>query len=339
MDGDIFKRTFLKSKEQNEMNQKVEETTSQNEKEDDALDKEKLSLNIDFSQKDQKTDFIDEQDGNIIKKNKIKDLSEGITESKAFVMEMVSQEEIMRESTTAEKANAEDELVDTSEAEQSSEENFSVMEQFERETEIQEKVKLESGPLINTIKEIIESGNKQILEEFNGKIAYDDTKQQQIDQLFDELQKYRNNFFSKATRPLIAQIISLHDEIGKLFSLLKKKPYEELTVEKLFTIIEDLREDVLLILNQNDVYAYCETNDSFDPRRQSALRRVNTSNEQLAYKVAEYIYPGFEQNKEIIIKERVSLYIYRPDSTDKEADSQIKQERNISEILKNEKEG
>lgn len=163
---------------------------------------------------------------------------------------------------------------------------------------------------------VIEDGVGRILEVFEHKLAYDTSKQLQIDRLHDELQQHRSDLLARATRPLVLGMIRLHDDIGKLVSSLRGKPDEELSAERFYALLEGLREDIEIVLGQNGIVAYREPGGTFDPRRQRAMSKVSTGNQDLAGKVAESMRTGFEQGSEIIEKERIAIYDFVQQSSD-----------------------
>lgn len=151
-----------------------------------------------------------------------------------------------------------------------------------------------------------------LLQTFESKLAYDQSKQVQIDRLHDELQQHRGDLVARTVRPLINGIIRLHDDAGKLLGSLKDKPEDELTPKRFFKLFDGFQEDLEDLLGDNGVTAYREVGGPFDPRRQRLLRKVPTSNEALVGLVAESLRPGFEQGTQILEKERISAYEYRP---------------------------
>ncbi|MGE4182775.1 MAG: hypothetical protein AB7J34_23365 [Limisphaerales bacterium] len=154
----------------------------------------------------------------------------------------------------------------------------------------------------------IDEAVARVLTAFGEKLAYDQTKQVQIDRLHEELLQYRSDLVSRAARPLAHGMIQLHDDIGKLLSALRAKPAEQLTPARFFSLLEGLQDDVEIVLGQNGIAAFREPGCQFEPRRQRALKRVSTFEAALAGTVAERIRPGFEQGVEILEKERVSTY-------------------------------
>ena len=155
----------------------------------------------------------------------------------------------------------------------------------------------------------LESGISQILNAFEQKIAFDASKQQQIDRLHAELQEYRTDLIAKTNRPLVNGLIRLHDDIGKLIEKLKSKSTEQVEPEKLFNTIGGIQEDIEILLDQNGVMAFQEPVDTFEPKRQRALKNVLTTEKEQVGKVAERVRVGFEQGDEIIKKEMVRVFV------------------------------
>jgi molecular chaperone GrpE len=166
-----------------------------------------------------------------------------------------------------------------------------------------------NNDVIQNFEQKLESGISQILNAFEQKIAFDVLKQQQIDRLHAELQEYRTDLIAKTNRPLVNGLIYLHDDIGKLIEGLQAKPIEEVEPEKLFKTISGIQEDIEILLDQNGVTTFREIVDTFDPRRQHALKNVPTIEEEQVGKIAERVRPGFEQGDEIIKKERVRVFV------------------------------
>lgn len=161
-----------------------------------------------------------------------------------------------------------------------------------------------------TVMRKIDDGVDGILAAFEAKLAYDATKQAQIDRLHEELLQHRSDLIARTARPLVHGMIKLHDDMGKLLAALRTKSADELTPERFFSLLGGLQEDVEILLSQNGVAAYREPSSPFDPRRQRVLKKVSTSEESLAGTVAESLRPGFERGAEILEKERVATYVF-----------------------------
>ena len=156
--------------------------------------------------------------------------------------------------------------------------------------------------------QLIHSAVATILGAFETKLAYDASKQLQIDRLHEELQQLRSNQVARAARPLVHGLIRLHDDMGKLLSIWRVKPASELSAARFFSTIEGLQEDVEIVLGQNGVVAFRAASTTFDPRLQRVLKVVPTDDPTLAGTVAETLRPGFEQGSEVLEKERVAFF-------------------------------
>jgi|GEM_PF-2746720 len=159
-------------------------------------------------------------------------------------------------------------------------------------------------------------GFAAVMEMFNAKLAYDATKQQQIDLLHKEVVQHRANLAANLVRPYVNGLIGLHDDIGRLVSSLKAKPVEEITPLMVFGLFDGLQDDVEILLGQNGIKAFRDPPGQFNPARQRLLRQVPTGDPSLAGLVADSVRPGFEQDNVIIEKERVSVYVFKPGERD-----------------------
>jgi len=159
------------------------------------------------------------------------------------------------------------------------------------------------------------SGLASILEAFEGKLAYDRHKDQQIDRLHDELQEHKKDLLARTTRPWVHGLIRLHDDLGRTTDALAEKPPEELTAERFFKTLAGFGEDLVLLLERNGVHPFEAPGEDFDPRRQTTVRRVETDDLERVGRIAERVRPGFEQGTVVVQKERVAVYVAAPGAT------------------------
>ena len=155
----------------------------------------------------------------------------------------------------------------------------------------------------------VDDAMDRLLQAFQDKIAYDESKQIQIDRLHEELRNHQSDLISRTALPLVREIIQIHDHIGKLRVALASGTETELQLEKCLDLLESMQEDLALALAHNGVEAYRELATSFDARRQRVLKRLNTTDKDLHGTIAERIRPGFEMNGRIVAKESVSIYV------------------------------
>lgn len=173
--------------------------------------------------KDENKEFAGDPDNNCVLENEINSgesiesielvqAEDESSESQCFNHEM--SQEISEEQSLIDQLTTEN--TDIQHAEQSSlEEN--VLEDTVSENVGLDKVNNESSEMkkhIDAIAETIKAGFLKIHDDFEHKIAYDLTKQRQIDSLHSELQQYKTNLIAKTNRPLINGMILLHDDMG-----------------------------------------------------------------------------------------------------------------------------
>ncbi len=171
--------------------------------------------------------------------------------------------------------------------------------------------------LLRSMETIANEGINKVLDAFERKIAYDESKEKQIDNLHSELQEYKRDLIAKTNRPLVTGLIFMFGDMDKLITKINSTS-EELSQEKLFKVLGDIREDIEILLEQNGVGAFSENDTKFNPRRQQVVKKVKTYDEKLIGQVIETIRPGFEQGNEIIAKERVAVYVLEKITNDTE---------------------
>jgi molecular chaperone GrpE len=161
---------------------------------------------------------------------------------------------------------------------------------------------------LDEIAEMLAAMEWRLLDAFDRKLAFDAGKEKQIDRLHEELQGYRADLVTKAIRPVLQSLIRLHDSFGKILEALDHEDREQLTPERLIGLMRGFREDVELTLEENGVNAFESETETFDPRRQRAMRRTETTEPERFGKVAARLLPGFAQGDTLIEKERVAVY-------------------------------
>lgn len=179
---------------------------------------------------------------------------------------------------------------------------------------VQPEVPTNGSPrdLILSVDATIRGGVEEILQAFERKIAYDQTKQLQVDRLHEELQGHRSNLAASVARPVVTGVIHIHDGISRLLAALRTKPPETLTLETLFKHLEEIQEDMELLLSHNGISTFREEGSTFDFRRQLALVKVPTQDPILADQVSASLRPGFEWGAQLLEKERVAVYTFQP---------------------------
>ena len=164
----------------------------------------------------------------------------------------------------------------------------------------------------------VHAGVDRILQAFDEKLRYDESKQRVIDRQHDELVGHRANLVAQAVRPLILGMIRHHGEIGKLLAAVGDQAGAELPSAKVCELLESLQQDVEDVLGENGIDAYrAEVSEPFDPVRQTAIGKpVLSPDEARSGTVAACLGPGFEHDGRILVKARVSAYRFEPPAPD-----------------------
>jgi molecular chaperone GrpE len=150
----------------------------------------------------------------------------------------------------------------------------------------------------------------RLLDAFNQKLAFDNFKEKQIDRLHEELQGYKSDLLLKAAQPLIAAMIKLHADAGRLIIGISQEDPTKLTAERIIGFFDNFRDEIADLLAVRGVEMFLTAvGDQFDVRRQSSVGTVETSNLALAGRVAETAQPGFEQGSTVLSKEKVKIYL------------------------------
>ncbi len=164
------------------------------------------------------------------------------------------------------------------------------------------------GASLEPLQATMTRGFADLLRAFEDKIAYDHSKERQIDRLHAELQEHKRDLVAKIKRPLIQGLVRLHDDLGKVVAALGRRPAEELTPERFFNAFDGFADDVELLLGQHGIEAYSAPGEEFDPRRQTALRTESTDDSDLVGTIAARLRPGFSEGETLLQKERVAVY-------------------------------
>ncbi len=164
---------------------------------------------------------------------------------------------------------------------------------------------------IEALTDCVKAMQRQLLESFERKLAYDSFKERQIERLHNELQEYRRGFAESLLLPLIQQLVRYIDQIPRHIEALRKKPSEELGPERLVQELQGVRDDLEIILENAGVAIVQSTEPRFDPRSQQARSTEATDDSRNHGVVAARLLPGYSLNGKQIEKERVKVFVYR----------------------------
>lgn len=151
----------------------------------------------------------------------------------------------------------------------------------------------------------------KILTAFDAKLAYDATKEKQIDRLHDEVQQHRRDLLNQALRPFVSGVIRMHDNLAKQSTKLPAKPDDWFSRARFLGQIDGVREELEMLLEANGVERFEHPAAAFEPSVQTAMKRVPTSDPDAGGLVAERLRPGFQRGDTVLQKERVAVYVHQ----------------------------
>jgi molecular chaperone GrpE len=135
---------------------------------------------------------------------------------------------------------------------------------------------------------------------FEEKIKYDATRDRMIDRLHGELQEYKDDILLKMFRPMVLDLIVLHDNLGKWSSAGGSAPAA--------VSFADVQGDLEDILYRYGYETFTVPENSFDARRQRVLRTVPTEDAALDGKISERLRKGFLYGGKVIRPECVAVF-------------------------------
>ena len=144
---------------------------------------------------------------------------------------------------------------------------------------------------------------------FNARIMHTEHEEKIIDQMHEELQKYKGDMYAKLTRPILLDVIEVRDSIMRVSAAYLAKPEGEQSIPN--KIFSDYAYDLQDILEKNSVEIYrSKSGDDFIPIKQRVIKKVITSDEALHGKVAESLSCGYNYNGRTISAEKITVYFY-----------------------------
>ncbi len=147
----------------------------------------------------------------------------------------------------------------------------------------------------------------QLRQDFDTKIKYDASKERQIDSLHQDLQEYRAGLHFRILRPLILDLISMHDDIGRLIESTQRSE-EMISTAQVLNNLASFQTTVEEILQRNGVEAYSLEGETFVSGKQRSLQAIETSEPGLHRQIARRVSRGFEYEDRVLRPELVMTY-------------------------------
>lgn len=140
---------------------------------------------------------------------------------------------------------------------------------------------------------------------FDSKIKYDEAKERQIEALHQELQGYRQGLYRQILQPILADLISIYDEVAGQLAQGDGAARDGLGY---------LLEMVEMSLDRHGAAKFTCEGDVIDRSRQRVLDTEPTADAELGKKLARRLRPGFEFQGKVLRPEWVVAYRHAPDA-------------------------
>lgn len=136
--------------------------------------------------------------------------------------------------------------------------------------------------------------------------------QKLVDKLHAEALASREGLVEKSMRPLLLDLVRMHEDIHRLLDVYRAKSAAEISAEKLLQNYASFAGDLEESLARQGVDIFENPPDKFDPVRQKALKRVPTEDPALHRKIAQRVRKGFVLGGAVLRPELVTVYDYTP---------------------------
>jgi molecular chaperone GrpE (heat shock protein) len=176
--------------------------------------------------------------------------------------------------------------------------------------------------LLSGLTERLDRMEKRIVamdDAFRAKIEKDTTQKEAFDKLYEDLQRYRDNFLLQTQKPIFMDLILLYDDMTRSLRTLEDgDPGGESAKQVSF-----LREIVLEILYRRDVEPIEEMPEGdarhdalkFDKHTMKAVKRVDTLDPELDQTIEQVIRAGFRKEKTILRPTEVIMRRHKGDGS------------------------
>ncbi|GAA2786067.1 hypothetical protein [Saccharopolyspora taberi] len=141
--------------------------------------------------------------------------------------------------------------------------------------------------------------------DFDEKIRYDAVKEQHIASMSQELEGYRAGLHHRLLRPLLSDLVALHDDVSEALDGAEEAPGG--------ATLRWIRDSILETLLRNGVSSFEHDAPDVDTSRQKVIEVVRTADQELDRRIAHRLRPGFEHDDGKVLRpEWVAAYRYAP---------------------------
>jgi molecular chaperone GrpE (heat shock protein) len=143
----------------------------------------------------------------------------------------------------------------------------------------------------------------RLANDFALKIKYDQAKEKAIDTLTEEVRRHRAGLHFAILRPLIVDLISLHDDLADLADAWRASGNDGAkTLDSFAATVEE-------VLARQNVTSFRLGEPTLDTRRQRVIRTTTTDDADVVGSVAASVRPGFMCEDRVVRPEHVLVYV------------------------------
>jgi molecular chaperone GrpE (heat shock protein) len=143
---------------------------------------------------------------------------------------------------------------------------------------------------------------RRLQDAFDSKIRYDEVRERLVESMHEELQAYRQNLQQMQLRPILLDLVSMHDDLTKSI----ESAGCSIETAKALTFFRDTVEQTLA---RNGVESFLVEGSAVDRSRQKVISVIETADPDLDRRVAQRLRPGFSWNGKVLRPEWVSAYL------------------------------
>ena len=149
---------------------------------------------------------------------------------------------------------------------------------------------------IETIKDLVEN-----------RLQHDAVREKAFDQLYEELRQYKEDFMFQAEKPLLLDLLLFYDSLNWFQESMIK---QEMSPDVISDSFQYLIDEFLEVLYRRDVIPF-DPSDSFDRKRQKAVKVEPTDDPSLDQRVKQVLKRGFQRSEKILRAEEVILHKHK----------------------------
>lgn len=175
--------------------------------------------------------------------------------------------------------------------------------------------KTEAVPIEKLLDQLIEGQQAMgerldgLQELFRNRLLQVEYEEKILDQMHQELKKYRDGLYAQLLKPLLLDVIQIRDSLIRMAGIYGEKPegQQDIPLKTFSSYALDLQD----LLEKNDVEIYqSQPGESFVPVRQRGIKRVAVEDETLHGTVARSLSCGYLYGGKVISPEKVEVYFY-----------------------------